>query len=135
MSRVNRALVTVAFVVAGALLGATAGLATAVVHRQTLRVSSVTVPWGLLLGLATSYTLIRALSLTGASVRGAAGCAVGWVVMVLVLHDSRPEGDFLVASDSLGYGFVLGGVVVVAFAVARSQATPRSGTASSEAEQ
>ncbi len=120
MRGAGAALVAVSLAAASALLGAWAALAATLVHRQVLRMSGLTIPWGLLLGLVTIYVVIQALTLTVAGVRGAVGCAVGWVVTVLGLQSSRPEGDFLVSGDALGSGFVLGGMAVVAVAVIRS---------------
>lgn len=107
-------------VVACAALGAVLGLASLLVHREALRVSGVPLPWGLLLGLGATYSVTAVLSSTPAGVRGSAGCGAGWALLVLAAQRTRPEGDFLVAGDGLGIGFVLGGLVVVAAAVVRS---------------
>jgi hypothetical protein len=39
---------------------------------------------------------------------------VGWVISVLVLTAARPEGDVIIAADLPGYGYLFGGVVVLA---------------------
>jgi len=122
-------LVTVLLSAAGAVLGAWAALAATLAHRHALRMSGLTIPWGLLLGLVTIFVVIQALTLTAGGVRGAVGCAVGWVVTVLGLQSSRPEGDFLVSGDALGSGFVLGGMAVVAVAVVRSMTSTRRASA------
>lgn len=85
-------------------------------HRHVWRDLPVDVPWGTLLALASAFTVVRAAGLL-AGVQGVVGVAVGWVVMVLVLQPARPEGDFLLAGDALGYGFLLGGLATVAAAV------------------
>ena len=101
-------------------LGAMVCLAGLVVHRQALRPAGMVLPWGLVLGLATAYAVIRAVNATPVAVRGSVGCGAGWLLWVLVAHRTRPEGDFLVAGDWLGTAFVLGGMAVVALAVLRS---------------
>lgn len=110
-----------AVVVACALLGAVLGLASMLVHREALRFSGMLLPWGVALGWCTTYAVIVALRLTPAGVRGSAGCAAGWVLLVLAAQRSRPEGDFLVAGDGLGTVFLLGGLAVVFVAVIRSR--------------
>ncbi len=120
MGRTGRIVVAACVVAAGAALGVVLGLASLMVHREALRVSGVPLPWGLLLGLGTTYSVVTGLSLTAAGVRGSAGCGAGWLLLVLAAQRTRPEGDFLVAGDGLGLGFVLGGMVVVAAAVVRS---------------
>jgi len=122
-------LVTVFLTAAGSVLGAWAALAGTLAHRQVLRMWGLTIPWGLLLGLVTIYVVIQALTMTDAGVRAAVGCALGWVVTVLSLQGSRPEGDFLVSGDALGSGFVLGGMAVVAVAVVHSVRSAARSTA------
>lgn len=108
------------WVVACGLVGVLVGLAGLLAHRHAVRPSGVVLPWGLLLGLATAYAVITALSMTPVAVRGAAACGAGWVLAVVVAQHARPEGDFLIAGDALGMGFVFGGMLAVAVAVVRS---------------
>lgn len=124
MDRWGGLVATAGVVVACAVLGAVLGLASLLVHREALRGGGVALPWGLLLGLGTTYAVITALSTTSAGVRGSAGCGVGWFLLVLAAQRSRPEGDFLVAGDWLGTSFVLGGMAVVAMAVVRNGTRP-----------
>jgi len=121
-----RVVSTTVIMLACVALGAAVCLAGLVVHRHSLRPLGVVLPWGLLLGLATSYAVIRAANVTPIAVRGSAGCALGWLVFMLLAYRSRPEGDFLVAGDWLGAGFVLGGMAVVVLAVVRSMAEVRT---------
>ncbi len=65
--------------------------------------------WGLLLGLAATIACLVAVP--GGWWRRLP-FAVGWGVAVLGLSSERPEGDFLVASDTPGY-LLLGSAVVV----------------------
>jgi predicted outer membrane lipoprotein len=109
-----------------ALLGAVVGMAGMLAHRNVVRPSGVLLPWGLLLGLATAFAVIRAVSLTPVAVRGAVACAAGWLLALIGLQRARPEGDFLVAGDGLGMAFAFGGMAVVAVAVARSVTRARA---------
>lgn len=120
MDRTGGLVAAAGVVMACAFLGAVLGLASLLVHREALRVAGVPLPWGLLLGLATTYAVITALAATPAGLRGSAGCGIGWFLLVLATQRSRPEGDFLVAGDWLGTSFVLGGMAVVAVAVVRA---------------
>ncbi len=108
-----------------ALAGAVAALAGLIVHRQALRVGGTPLPWGLGLGLATEYALLRAAA-AGRGIPAALGCGGGWALVVLALQRTRPEGDFLVAADWLGYGFVFGGMLTVAVGVGQAVARYRS---------
>ena len=108
------------------LVGVVVGLAGLLAHRHAARPSGVLLPWGLLLGLATAYAVIRALSVTPVAVRGAGACGAGWVMAVVAAQVARPEGDFLVAGDPLGMGFVFGGMLAVAVAVGRSVTKARA---------
>ncbi len=119
MGRSSGALATVLVVSASLLLGVGVGFAGLLAHRHAVRSDGVALPWGLVLSLATVYAVITALAVTPGGVRSAAGCGAGWLLFVLVAQRTRPEGDYLVAGDGLGIGFVLGGMVVVAAAVVR----------------
>lgn len=80
------------------VLGAgVAGLAL-LVHRAA-------VPWGLLLAVAASGA--GGLALVAAGRAGVLGYAAGWCVVVLLVLAGRPEGDYLVGGDLLGWGFLL----------------------------
>ena len=54
---------------------------------------------------------------------GAAGgvcVVVGWLLALAWLLLGRPEGDFVVANDWLGWGLLAGGVIVLGLLVASS---------------
>jgi hypothetical protein len=56
---------------------------------------------------------------------GAAGgisVVVGWLAALTWLLLGRPEGDFVVANDFLGWGLLAGGVIVLGWLVASSVA-------------
>lgn len=87
------------------LLGALVGVAGALVQSGWF-------PGGLLLGLAGEAGLL----LGGAAALGGRGGAVapaaGWMVSVVLLTTSRPEGDFVFAAGTGSYLFLLGGMAV-----------------------
>ncbi|MBW5420693.1 hypothetical protein GKQ77_03795 [Streptomyces sp. BG9H] len=87
------------------VLGAVVGAAGALVQGGFF-------PAGLLLALLGAagvfYGGARAVG-TGA---GAVAPAVGWLVAVMLLTATRPEGDFLFEAGPGSYGFLAGGMVV-----------------------
>ncbi|MGW0768652.1 DUF6113 family protein [Streptomyces sp. NPDC002676] len=87
------------------LLGAVAGLAGALVQAAWF-------PGGLLLALAGAAGVF----LGGAFVTGGRGGAVapvvGWIVTVLLVVTTRPEGDFLFGAGIGSYLFLLGGMAL-----------------------
>jgi hypothetical protein len=84
-------------------------------HRQMSLLGGVELPWGLLLSLLCAFALVCAASvLTGAS--AAASAAGGWVVCILLAVNGRPEGDYLLAADGVGQGFLWGGLATIALA-------------------
>ncbi|MFJ8308604.1 MULTISPECIES: DUF6113 family protein [unclassified Streptomyces] len=86
------------------VLGAVVGAAGALVQAAWF-------PGGLLLSLAGAAGLFYAgTQLTGG--RGGAGApAAGWLVAVVLLTTSRPEGDFIFSAGIGSYVFLLGGMV------------------------
>ncbi|GAB2816518.1 DUF6113 family protein [Streptomyces chlorus] len=87
------------------LLGAVVGVAGALVQPAWF-------PGGLLLALAAEAGLCLGGALALRSRAGAASAAAGWVLVVLLLTVSRPEGDFLFAAGAGSYLFLLGGIAV-----------------------
>lgn len=92
-----------------ALLGAAVGLLAAVVHRG----GGAARPWGLSLAVAASVAVSAGLATLGAGRGVLVGYAAGWCAAVLVVVAGRPEGDYLVAADPLGWGFLVGAFAVV----------------------
>ncbi|RLU99497.1 hypothetical protein CTZ27_15875 [Streptomyces griseocarneus] len=87
------------------LLGALAGLAGALVQGGWF-------PGGLALALLAIAGLCwGGVTLTRTRGGGVAP-GVGWLVAVLLLTTSRPEGDFLFSAGLGSYAFMLGGMVV-----------------------
>jgi hypothetical protein len=86
------------------------------VYRHAWRLPPVDVPWGLLLALATAFAVVRAAELLAGTVAVVA-TAAGWVLTLLWLQAPRPEGDFLLADDTVSYVYLFGGMLTVAAAV------------------
>ena len=107
---------------ASVVLGAVSCLAGAVVHREAVFAGGYAVlPYGLVLAVATTWSVGKAMR----DVFGAAGglsVVVGWLAALSWLLLGRPEGDFVVANDFLGWGLLAGGVIVLGWLVASSVA-------------
>ncbi|MFF7953551.1 DUF6113 family protein [Streptomyces griseorubiginosus] len=87
------------------VLGALVGLAGALVQGGWS-------PWGLLLALLGEAGLLLGGARAADSRAGAVAPAAGWMVAVIFLTASRPEGDFVFAAGSGSYLFLLGGMAV-----------------------
>lgn len=87
------------------LLGAVVAVAGALVQPAWF-------PGGLLLALAAEAGLCLGAARALGSRAGAAAPAGGWMLFVILLTASRPEGDFLFAAGSGSYLFLLGGMAV-----------------------
>ena len=87
------------------LLGAVVGVAGALVQPAWF-------PGGLLLALAGEAGLVLGATRVLRSRAGGAWAAGGWVLVVILLTASRPEGDFLFAAGGGSYLFLLGGIAV-----------------------
>ncbi|GGW86136.1 hypothetical protein GCM10010297_03750 [Streptomyces malachitofuscus] len=69
-------------------------------------------PGGLLLALAGEAGLVLGAARVMRSRAGGAVVAAGWMLVVILLTASRPEGDFLFAAGAGSYLFLLGGIGV-----------------------
>jgi hypothetical protein len=87
------------------VLGAVTGLAGALVQPGWF-------PGGLLLALAGAAGLFLGGARALGSRAGAAAPAAGWMITVILLTTSRPEGDFLFGAGSGSYLFLLGGMAL-----------------------
>ena len=76
-------------------------------HRDAGYVGSVLVPWGLVLAVLASALPSTALVTLGAGRAAVGGYGGGWCLVVLVLVGGRPEGDYVVAGDFRGWGFLV----------------------------
>lgn len=82
------------------------------VSRAVWRTQSVTLPWGLVLGIAGSVcAIVLARTIGGRRLGIAAGAS--WLVGIGVLLFWHPGGDYVFASDGLGLTFLLAGPVAV----------------------
>ncbi|MEV0976133.1 DUF6113 family protein [Streptomyces sp. NPDC049915] len=69
-------------------------------------------PGGLLLALAGAAGLFLGGARAAGSRAGAVAPVAGWMVTVIFLTASRPEGDFLFGAGGGSYLFLLGGMAV-----------------------
>ena len=99
------------------LVGAGLAVAGVAVHRLTWRAGGVVMPWGLVLAVATPLACAVAVRQLGGGRLGPLALVLGWVLALGVVLGGRPEGDFAVAADALGWAFLLlagGGLAVLA---------------------
>jgi len=87
------------------VLGALVGVAGALVQPAWF-------PGGLLLALAGEAGLCLGGSRATRSRAGAIAPAGGWLITVILLTASRPEGDFIFGTSAASYLFLLGGMAV-----------------------
>ncbi|MFE7269492.1 DUF6113 family protein [Streptomyces sp. NPDC057623] len=87
------------------VLGAVVGLAGALVQPAWF-------PGGLLLALAAEAGLLLGAARATGGRAGAVAPAGGWMITVILLTASRPEGDFVFGTGAASYLFLLGGMAV-----------------------
>lgn len=87
------------------LLGAVTGFAGALVQAAWF-------PGGLLLALAGAAGVFLGGTYATRSRGGAVAPAAGWIVAVILLTTTRPEGDFLFGAGGGSYLFLLGGMAL-----------------------
>ncbi|OXS31081.1 DUF6113 family protein [Streptomyces sp. XY006] len=97
----GRAAALLGFVVLGAVVGTAGAL-----------VQPGWFPGGLTLALAGEAGLVLGAARLTRSRSGGVAAAAGWMLSVVLLTASRPEGDFLFAAGSGSYLFLLGGILV-----------------------
>ncbi|MFF0205751.1 DUF6113 family protein [Streptomyces sp. NPDC005017] len=86
-------------------LGAVVGVAGSLVQAGWF-------PGGLLLALAGAAGLFLGASRATGSRGAAVASGAGWMIAVVLLTASRPEGDFMFAAGGGSYLFLLGGMAV-----------------------
>lgn len=103
------------------VIGVVSGAAGVLVHQAW---------WGLALGLTAA--LVTLAWLPPGPLRSA--FAVGWLASVTRATLTLPGGDFLIASDAMGWSFLAGSLVLVvaALATAGSPRGSRSGRAADQ---
>jgi hypothetical protein len=104
--------------VLGAVVGAAGGL-----------VQAGWFPGGLLLALVGAAGLFLGGARVMGSRAGAVAPAAGWMVAVVLLTASRPEGDFLFAAGAGSYLFLLGGMAVAVMCATLGQGRQPGGLA------
>ncbi|MEU8290202.1 DUF6113 family protein [Streptomyces pseudogriseolus] len=87
------------------VLGALVGVAGSLVQPAWF-------PGGLLLALAGEAGAVLGAARLTRGRSGGIAVAAGWMITVVLLTVSRPEGDFLFAAGSGSYLFLLGGIAV-----------------------
>ncbi|KOV59524.1 DUF6113 family protein [Streptomyces sp. MMG1121] len=87
------------------LLGALVGFAGTLVQAAWF-------PGGLLLALVGAAGLFLGGSYATGGRGGAVAPVAGWIIAVVLLTTSRPEGDFLFSAGGGSYLFLLGGMVL-----------------------
>ncbi|WP_327295442.1 MULTISPECIES: DUF6113 family protein [unclassified Streptomyces] len=87
-----------------AVLGALTGLAGALVQAGWF-------PGGLVLALLGAAAVFYGGRVATGTAIGAGAPAVGWLVAVILLTATRPEGDFVFGAGTASYVFLLGGMV------------------------
>ena len=95
------------------LMGAAVGVAAVAVHR----IFVVSLPLGLVLALLTTFAVAWSLHRIRVPSRLATSYAGGWVLAFAVALRGRPEGDFLVASDAVGYTLMAAAFAVIVVGV------------------
>jgi ABC-type polysaccharide/polyol phosphate export permease len=109
------ALLVLALVVA--VVSFAVSVLSALVSRMAWRPGTVVVPWGLVLGVVASVSIVY-LARTYTRVLGFVAAA-GWIIGTALVVGGRPEGDYLLAEDALGIGYlVLSSVPVIGMAAA-----------------
>ncbi|MFF3372724.1 DUF6113 family protein [Streptomyces sp. NPDC002680] len=114
----GRSVAYLALFVLGAVVGAAGGL-----------VQAAWFPGGLLLALGGAAGLFLGGARAVGSRAGAVAPAAGWMVSVILLTASRPEGDFLFAAGVGSYLFLLGGMAVAVMCATLGQGRQPDGSA------
>jgi hypothetical protein len=104
------------------VLGAVVGLAGSLMQGSWF-------PGGLLLALLGEAGLLLGGARAADSRAGAVAPAGGWMVAVIFLTASRPEGDFVFAAGSGSYLFLLGGMAVAVICATLGQGRQPDGGA------
>ncbi|MBO4256648.1 DUF6113 family protein [Streptomyces griseorubiginosus] len=112
----GRALLFLGLFVLGAVVGAAGAL-----------VQAGWFPGGLLLALAGEAGLLLGGGRGTGSRGGAIAPAAGWVIAVILLTASRPEGDFLFGAGGGSYLFLLGGMAVAVICATLGQGRQPTG--------
>ena len=91
---------------AALLLGAVVAVFALAAHRDAVLLGDLRLPWGLVLAVAGSALPSLALAAERAGRPAVAAYGAGWCLVVFVLVGGREEGDYVVAADGRGWGFL-----------------------------
>lgn len=106
--------------VVAALLGAVTGVLGSYV--QQLVAGERRWPVGSVLGVLLVAAVALSVHLGALGRLARVGLAVGWFAAVTLASTRRREGDLLVLGDSRGWGFLIGGTLVLGITVALPRA-------------
>lgn len=113
-----------------AAFAALGGAGVGVLALLTHRLGGNTLPWGLVLAAAASVSISWALTVLRAGPTAVVAYGLGWGAAVVVALGGRPEGDYLVAADTLGWGLLIGVTTAVFVVTVLGVSTGRSEAAS-----
>ena len=108
----------VAALVLAFVLGAFTGATLTAAHQATAAVGTVTVPWGIIAGLAITAGLLAGLRLVFATRLVAAVAAIGLLAAAMLLAIQSQGGSVLVPANPAGYAWTFGPVVIAVVVLA-----------------
>jgi hypothetical protein len=91
---------------AALLLGVVVAVFALAAHRDAARLGDLQLPWGLVLAVLGSALPSLALTAERAGRPAVAAYGAGWCLTVFVLVGGRDEGDYVLAADGRGWGFL-----------------------------
>jgi hypothetical protein len=112
-----------------AVMGAAVAVAAVAVHRLEVLALGVPLPLGLALGVLATVAVAVVLRRIVVPSRLATSYAVGWLVVFALALQGRPEGDYLVAGDAVGYVLMLTAAGVLALGLLPGRRVVDSGSA------
>ncbi|MFD5182119.1 DUF6113 family protein [Streptomyces sp. NPDC058372] len=102
------------------LLGAVVGVAGSLLQAAWF-------PGGLLLALVAAVGLFTGSGRVANARGGAVSTAAGWMLAVILLTTTRPEGDFVFAAGGGSYLFLLGGMALAVMCATIWRPSPEDG--------
>lgn len=111
------------------VMGAAVGVAATAVHRLEAGAFGAALPLGLALAVLATFAVALVLRRIPVPSRLATSYAVGWLVVFALALQGRPEGDYLVAGDAVGYALMLTAAGVLALGLVPGRRVVDSGSA------
>ena len=105
------------------VLGCYVCVLSSVVYQHRIAVGPVELPWGIALGVATTYAVAVAAGIWVSS--GPALLAVGWGAG-LIAPMAAPTESFLIVQDAWGWAFVLASAAALLVAYLQQQRRERT---------